>query len=511
MRLTDLPAELLELIAWRCLDHGPDGSFESLVLACKKIFQSTPDSISTYNELIRWRKVIASADHPRARSSLDILMTISSQPLVSLYIESLNLRDVAEEWTTPEDQTSAARQFFAQGASHDFDNLVRQSRCLRLAHQDAEHWLSRMRRCDIPKNPHHDEGYPFRFLYRSVFLLTLLPNVRELALPRYWHLLGHRDSPADFNPVLQAIGEEAGSSQRLASLSRLNKMLPFHAQVEYEHRPQPGIDLLVPFLALPSLMEMHAVNIVGLEDIHCVTSLEWPFSSQVSSVRRLRLEGCCFDERDVRELLTRMPNLSSFAYSHDVKWDAVGDLWDARAFLWALASRSATLTDISITSVMPPMELEAGIDSLKKFKVLEKLRLDLSPIDNVDTPRLAEILPASIQVVEIWTGHDIDAEIRKLSSLFRDPEALTGREDFPHLEELVVYYGASIQYREGEIGSDTRAYSNKNHVRDVNELRRKVEAAGGRVLPDPTLDDSAVTQPVQHCIPHLTDPNYQRS
>ncbi|KAK4902773.1 hypothetical protein LTR27_000712 [Elasticomyces elasticus] len=442
-QLLALPAELLDEIMGYTL---PDG-LESLVLSCKKIYSVAKDHIHTH-ELYkrRWRSfryAHGEMDHS-IKVPVELLLAIANDPLVARYIQTANL------WHKTQDDDS-----FVESTERVLDNdtsvaairsLLNQSHYLRQAKQDPSRWLANMR------NKDDDQDRRYWANLCTTILLTLLPDLRELTLPREWrHLPDPRDSDdasdsgfaKELWSVLDLIPKEVTSAScSLTSLSKLRSVLPY-GNINYDDKN--ALEELSPFLSLDSLEELHASNCVAVDDDFTGYPFHWRYSGRLSNLRTIELAGCCIDSEGIAALVAHTPKLETLKYSHATKWHGCQYDWSAGEFVSMIAQHcGTTLKELAVTIDYLSGMIETGVVSMQAFQCLESVELDILifagppaesgkrqgldtedyKVDISQIPRLTDILPQTIKHVKLFvpsdTGDaDSNIEFDILASLFR--------------------------------------------------------------------------------------------
>ncbi|KAK3634935.1 hypothetical protein LTR56_005816 [Elasticomyces elasticus] len=440
-QLLALPAELLDAVMGYTL---PDG-LESLVLSCKKIYSVAKDHVHTH-ELYkrRWRNFhYGNTDHG-IRVPIQLLLAIANDPLVARYIQT------ADFWQKMQDDDAFVEStelvLMNDTSMAAIGSLLKQSHYLRQAKQDPSRWLANMRNND------DDQDCRYWANLCTAILLTLLPDLRELTLPREWrHLPDPRDSDDASDPyfakelwsVLDLIPREATSaSWPLASLSKLQRVLPY-GNINYDDKN--ALEELSPFLSLDSLEELHASNCVAVDDDFTGYPFHWRYPVRLSNLRTIELAGCCIDSEGIAALVAHTPKLETLKYSHATKWHGCQYDWSAGEFVSTIAQHcGTTLKELAVTIDYLSGMIETGVTSMQAFLCLESVELDIMifagppaesgkrqgldtedyKIDISQVPRLTDILPQTMKHVKLFvpshTGDaDNDIEFDILASLFR--------------------------------------------------------------------------------------------
>ena len=502
MSLLDLPTELLDNIITLTFRHG---GFKSIVQAFKTTHNVGESYIPRYNALTRkWRTVCISDRSSDVRATLDVIRAILENPDIAWFIESIDLRggkdlygnigEVIEDMG--EDELGMLRR------------SMETSRYLTLAGQDVDHWIASMGLRASDRSNYDDE--PYRVLFRVTYLLSLLPNLKELTLTDHWACF--KDVSSSCGEVLNTI--VALSHSELARnnnapddlpLGKLQRLRPFQL-AEYDPMPRSGVAIIAPFLALPSLWDLHSTNLIAVDDRHTGIPFTWPYPDTNSNVRNIDLDGCCINADGISELLKHTPYVKTLRYSHSTKWHGCQHDWDAGAFVNTVAEHCGhILTELCVTTDSLFGEVETGIVLLKTFEKLEKVTLDVRefcapPPDSgsklgmvgpypknwtlQDIPHISKIFPTSVRYVQLISrGDKKGREVTALRKLLGGSEQLTASHTFPRLERLVVRYRENPDDSTGWGQHPVATEKEKgSHEAELPSIRAVLEAAGAKLL-----------------------------
>ncbi|KAM3424209.1 hypothetical protein BST61_g11250 [Cercospora zeina] len=180
MSLLSLPTELLDDIISQV---SRNGDIESMALSCKRNYRLSKPHLKRYNELRpAWRHV----EVGNPLSVLEVLVAIAREPLIARLIRTLDSSSAAPS------EDSKFCKAFRNPSDPDYAKydeartavraLVRASSQLALAREDAEDWIAM-----IMQRPREALQMTLRdmVIFRVVFLLTLLPNLERLQMPRF--------------------------------------------------------------------------------------------------------------------------------------------------------------------------------------------------------------------------------------------------------------------------------------------------------------------------------------
>lgn len=501
MSLLGLPTELLDDII---LHVNNNGDLESMALSCRLNHELSKPHLKQYNILRkRWHHVKVA----KGRSILATLVTIAKDPFVARLIRTLDLSLANESEGDYECMAMCDPRHVGYVHNDEARKLVcmsvRSSLLLALAEQNADAWIRTM----MPERPIPREApiviernvpgtirhitFPDMIMHRAVFLLTLLPNLEQLRLPKSWDCL-QSGRPEKWEQVFSAMSHLASGDQDIvaankyldAPLARLEHLLPSQ-EIDNDGRCRVGVKDIASFLMLPGLRQVHAMKVMACEHEQMYTGIpfQWSASPGVSSenamsnVRILHFEGCCIDAANIGRILDRMPAVTSLKYSHHATWNGCGHNWDAGAFVAAVSQRCGPqLRQLSLTVRHRMGVVESGIVSLHEFMALEEIQLDLlmfaAPppgsgllsrargLDpeaddewNIsDIPPLSQILPIGIERVSLvmHAGQGIDhgrselsivrKQLRTLKALFAADLKLS----HPYLQQVILRHDGHV-------------------------------------------------------------------
>lgn len=333
--LLDIPPELLDTISEELLPY----SIVSLVLTCKSIFYRSKPIIDRHNAYrAGWRE--ASHRGPQRGDTLHLLYEITRDPLIPLYIESLHLWDrrasseirmskatLGDSWDIRKDDAKMEA----------IKETIMNCKYFDEAGVNAEQWWVQIKTesNDLDQTPSTPGAL--------TTILLLLPELKELGLPWWW--TGPENSvndEIDFYGIMVE-GEMNGSMKRMltymidrarqtssprsqdqrlnitkAPLAKLETIVPSQCAGNEERE---GLQALEPFLPLPNLHTVYAVSGVAVDDGYTGIPFQWQAHNAPLdiSLRRLELAYCCCDVENITALLSHMPHLEVFKYSHETK------------------------------------------------------------------------------------------------------------------------------------------------------------------------------------------------
>ncbi|KAK2751244.1 secreted protein [Colletotrichum kahawae] len=290
MALLGLPLELLQRIIKETIPE----SIENVAVTCTTLHNASKIYLDEHNRLRKRYKhfsfskyTLISQRGPRhtwkghwdlvtqetgieLRGAAELIQEIVRNPVIPRYIQTADLKGSVGITDAPDDviDEDPAHQpifprFKDEAVISELRNLLKDSPYLVEAGVNPEAWLSGM----LDDTSGHAE----------VLLLTLLTNVRELALPQSWdqipgrnsgHLRYGEETPRSDRkiiwPVLDALVRRANDPTIAeAGLSKLEIYRPFTG-TGYECRNPMTVN--TPFLALKSLREAYIGGCIALDD-----------------------------------------------------------------------------------------------------------------------------------------------------------------------------------------------------------------------------------------------------
>ncbi|KAL3298217.1 secreted protein [Colletotrichum asianum] len=434
------------------------------------------------------------------QGATELITEIVRNPVIPRYIETADLKGNVGMTDAPDDlvdEHPALHPIFPRIKDGDIidrvRNLLNDSPYLAEAGVDSEAWLSGM----LDDTSGHAE----------VLLLTLLTNVRELALPQSWdhipgrnsgHLRYGEETPRSDRktiwPVLDALVRRANDPTiSEAGLSKLEVYRPFTG-TGYECRNEMTVN--TPFLAIKSVRQAYIGGCIALDDGYTGMPFDPEYPEYSPRLERLDLVGCTFGPEEMRELLLRLPNLKRLHFAYETKWHGCGHNLDAGAMMNAIMECAGeTLEELSMWMMVHYGTAGRTLVDMNGFKQLKSLHIDglilmgpefdkaneeyeiadaadVCPLDEMAAPRALDLLPPSLEKFQNEPvgdrSRDSSDQLKKcLAALFDGFEEGRG-ERLPNLQEIVV-----------EVVQD-----------DMNqEMKEQLEGKGAQVVLSPAKAD----------------------
>ncbi|RFU30797.1 hypothetical protein B7463_g5538, partial [Scytalidium lignicola] len=252
----------------------------------------------------------------------------------------------------------------------------------------------------------------------AAFLLTLLPNIEELIIPRAW-------KPNDAtDKLLDAVIDKAkqSTSSSLASVTRFEGSVSLCTEERFDLR------WASPFLALPHMRSFRGPSCLALGDIP--RSLAFRDLHYIAeTLQEAHLVSCCIDEVGITDFLKHTPSLKMLRYWHCTKNNSPIRDWDICKFVNAVEREAGRhLVQLSVAIRELHGSIVPGKASIRGFQRLETLEIPLELVmcntatatrhtTNPSEP-FVDLIPTSVaQLSLISKGTDHHEEA--LDALFR--------------------------------------------------------------------------------------------
>ncbi len=367
MALARLPNEMMEQIITCVIPEG----FESAALTCRKLYTLCISFIKRYNTLrLRFQHFTyyerRSDPSISFRSSFDLIARIAVEPVIARYIVDANFR---------------CDSFFKSGQPREFKpkipndcgdavrNLLADSTYLEASDLDAREFYNAIEE-DFEAKRYSQHA--------AAFLLTLLPNVKMLRLPKYWKPLEATDKLIDtlVRRAKQSTQHLLADRPSLAQVSRFGPSVSLG--------PQERCDLAwaSPFLALPHVRSFRGPSCVATSSDFGhdrTSSSKAPHHAGLgpSTLGAVHLVSCCISPAGIAGFLAHTPCLRTLRYSHCTKEGVDAD-WDICNFITAIErATGAHLEELSVSICELRGEILPGKPSMHGFRRLRKLELPI--------------------------------------------------------------------------------------------------------------------------------------
>ncbi|KAL9628015.1 MAG: hypothetical protein Q9204_006173 [Flavoplaca sp. TL-2023a] len=261
--------------------------------------------------------------------------------------------------------------------------------------------------------------------HQVAFLLTLLPNLRSMAM---------RCMSDEFVPITEMVWKIAQANQNISSAAH-GKALSKLTKISIEHHDdENGQDLVffASFMSLPSMRSLNGRMIYGEAngqvaiDAYPGTTLHDARAVKHNQIDEIKMLYSSIDSTSWELILKPIENLKRFTYEHagavvgSAEYDGLGIAEHLRKYA------SHSLQHLDLTCDMGYNEEDQFVGDLRKFKLLRTLRLNAKAfcpeVDDwrsrpeVEYDRLADTLPTSIQAVTLvgWCADNGPLDLAKL-------------------------------------------------------------------------------------------------
>ena len=476
MALTRLPAELLDQIIAHVV---PDG-FESVAVTCRKIHALCTPFIPRYNALRSRFHHFDYYDHPEDSSStiataLDLIACIAVEPQIARYVRDADFKVDGLSFVR-------RRPCAASPEIHGGDAVVRLFADSPYLKEAGLAWQ------DYYAEIKEDFRAARYSQYAAAFLLTLLPNVENLSLPKRWK---PRDAT---DKLIDTVVCKARQSHLPHARPNLAQVTRFGFSVSLGPRERCDLDWATPFLGLPRIRSFRGPSCVALVGGgRGSRTSDYRPGGCASTLETVDLVSCCVDEVAIANFLRHTPQLRTLRYSHTTKENAGLRDWNLCKFVTAVEREAGShLEGLSVTIRELGGSIIPGRASLRGFRRLRKLELPLeiascniavatacrsatTPTEptvvadgsadrhdpNVDEAFIGDLVPASVSQLSLVSS-GTDDHATALDVMFRD-FAATRKSTLPALQLIIL---------------TCLATADDAYKRQVDRLRVESEKAG---------------------------------
>lgn len=385
----------------------------------------------------------------RIRTTRELLEQIALDHSLAQYIQSIDLRQsIGLSDRDDQEELEEVMNSLKVEIPETLKNLVLTSPFIEAFGGDPEDWIGEIQ---------------FSTIEADVFLLTLLSQLRQVALHPRWDELNPFDTRnALINerlwPVLKLIAYRANHLEEFpdAPLSMLSVVQPSRDIGLEERSP---LTPFVPFLAINSVSDVSLRSCIFNDDGYTGIAFDPMVECYSTNLRKLTLESCVAGPEELSQLLSRIPNLEIFEFSHETKWHGCGHNWNIGAFLDTVQNICAkTLKKLSVRIIHQGGNKGATLVDMTRFRKLAVLELDVDMLcgppydpsmrdlewDEFESagspawPKLTDMLPASIEWFHLYLNTFNDDHLNCISHLI---EGLSDARvtKLPHLDKLSLF------------------------------------------------------------------------
>lgn len=359
MALARLSGELLDIIIASVLPEG----FESLALTCRRIYARCTPFIKRHNIL---RSQFLKVDYyfekePLSfpiKSAFDLIIRIAGDPIVARYIRDADFK--VDGFLTRARPRDLSEEVHGGGA---LARSLAESPYLKQAGLDWNEYYAEIEE-DLKAARYSQHA--------AAFLLTLLPNVETLALPRQWNSLEATDK------LVEAVVLEAKRTNVRCDRPSLSHVTRFEPSLALGKRERFDLNWAKPFLALPHVRYFFGPSCVAIDngDTGAPSKALYPFLGETLEI--INLAFCCIDEQGITDLLSHTHRLKTLKYSHSTKEEGCLGQWDICKFVTAIERKVGThLEELSVWARDLRGSITPGKATMRGFRRLRKLEFDL--------------------------------------------------------------------------------------------------------------------------------------
>ncbi|KAE8130921.1 hypothetical protein BDV38DRAFT_290946 [Aspergillus pseudotamarii] len=368
-----------------------------------------------------------------ACSAFDLIARIAVEPTVAHYIGEADFEKDGQF-------TRGISRTFATDASRDkaVTKLLAESSYLReagLAWQ--EYYAAIEDDLDAARYSQH----------AAAFVLTLLPNIKVLKLPREWKPI------AATNKLLEVIMRRSRRALIPHHKPSIAQVTRFEVSASLDAGERFDLDWATCFLTLPHVRSFWGLGCVGTGDGYwAITSAYLPNGFQ--SLEAVHFMSASIDDKAIAGFLKHTPNLKTLRYSHTTNNNGGLQDWDLCRFVAAIEREAGShLVELSISIDELRGSITPGKVSMRGFCRLEKLELPLEITictlhalgeqqANYSDLFLGDLIPSSVSQLSL-ISHGMDGWEKALSMLFRDFAARKGSQ-VPALKEIYLSWPIDV-------------------------------------------------------------------
>lgn len=427
MALNILPTELLDNIIIHVFPEG----FESMAMTCKKFYALCKPFIEQHKSFrLRFHHFSYCVDMrdslPIIGTAFDLIQRIADKPYIANYIRSADFKiDGLSKYALYRESMKD---------DHGSDAVIRlfaNSPYLEQAGLDWQEYYAEIVE-DVQATRYSQHA--------AAFLLTLLPNVESIYLPKIW-------KPNDAtDKLVDAVVWKAHQSRLPYHKPSLARVSRFGFSVSLGPGERCELNWASLFLALPRVRFFRGPSCVAVDDgDHTTMEFRSPCSGFATTLETVHFVSCWIDEVGIAKFLKHASHLKTLRYSHGRKENVDSPNWNIYEFVTAIEREAGShLEGLSVIISELRGSIAPGRVSMSGFQRLQKLELPLEAA----TCNITEVVPDSVsQLSFIASGTDDHA--KTLNVMFQD-FALRKKSTLPVLETifLTCFNTAGNAYKE---------------------------------------------------------------
>lgn len=385
--MTGLPTELLLKIIPHVLPEG----FQSLALTCKTIHELCKPFIERHNHLsLHFRKFSYEFQRdpllPTIHRAFELITRIAIEPIVALYIREADFS--IDSWP----QTARSYPDVPDVYCGDpVATLLADSPYLVQASLDWKEYYNMIKK-DVESSPPYSQ-------HAATFLLTLLPNVKRLMLPRLWKPLDKTNKL--FNVIIQRTKQSYFPWHNPS----LAEVTTFESPKNTSQRYRFELKHALPFLALPHVRLFLSHRCVVTDDTFMSFISKDPDLRCSETLEAIYLPNSSIDEVAIGNFLRHVPCLKILKYSH---WDFRNEdreAWNICKFLATIEREAGShLEELSVSMRDNTASTVPGTVSMRGFQRLRKLEIPLEIV----TCNINHAISRVVKPTEVFTDHELD-------------------------------------------------------------------------------------------------------
>ncbi|KAI1296410.1 F-box domain protein [Xylaria venustula] len=352
----DLPNELLDEIIQHSLPEG----FESLALTCKELYALCTPFIKQHNHLRRSFRAFVYCDYPREPSTkiifqaFDLIARIAAEPIVARYIIDANFG-----YDSFPSRARAPADVPDMNDGGPLATLFADSPYLARAGLDWREYYTLIEE-ELKQRPCYSQ-------HAAAFVLTLLPNVKQLTLPKAWKPSEKTDR------LLEAIVHEARPLNSSCTAPSLAGVAAFEVSQRRLGESPFDLNVAVPFLALPRLRELRSNSCLAIGSTSMSLTYRAPYRLCGEFLETANFSSCCFDEETIAKFLKHTPRLRTLEYSHMSRRIDKQHDWNLCEFVSAIEHQAGNhIEELAVAILHVRGVLIPGKASMRGFKRLRK-------------------------------------------------------------------------------------------------------------------------------------------
>ncbi|KAL8837318.1 MAG: hypothetical protein Q9170_002575, partial [Blastenia crenularia] len=341
----------------------PEG-FESIALTCKQIHATCRPFLDIHNSRSSQFDTFAYTGDRHGwiynlRTAYQLIIPIAVEPIIARHIRHADFaHDSRFTRCIPHDL------LFDDNYEADVRQLLATSPYLQQCGLDWHDFYARIR--EETQTPNYSQ-------HAAAFLMTLLPNLESLVLPRRWV------SCDATSPLVHAIVHQANQLDNPNKRPSLAQVTKIELNISTVARDFMDLEFAIPFLALPRVQSFCGVSCVAFGDDSRIGVPAGRFNDIFGqTLTSINLVACCIDDVGIAHLLQHAARLRTLRFSYATKTHSGPQEWDICKFIDAIERQVGShLEELSIVFHDLHDSIPRGTTSMLGFQWLQKLELPL--------------------------------------------------------------------------------------------------------------------------------------